>query len=223
MKTGVINRRKVSRLRGYFFRGIAVLIPFYFTIVVIRFLIETISTPLSYPIRWLFRLIAVDLRALPILENIIVVGTSLIITLSIIIIVGALVRWVVGRRIMTLFDVTFDRLPLVNIIYRTIKEFTRILTGDSVDKYKKVVMVSVPGSSGKTIGFVTGTMILEDSLPYLVVFVPTCPNISTGFLLFLPEHEVMETSLSTEDAFKVLVSIGILNRGTKDIQDLREE
>ncbi len=223
MKPGVIDRKKVSKLRGYFFRGIAVIIPFYFTIVVIRILIQTISKPLSYPIRWVFRLITVDLRELPLLENIIVIGVSLIVTVAVIVATGALVQWVIGRRIMKLFDITFDRLPLVNIIYRTIREFTRILTGDAVEKYKKVVMVSVPGSSGKTIGFVTGNVILDDRLPYLAVFVPTCPNISTGFLLFLPEQEVTETSLTTEDAFKILVSIGILRSETQDIRDLTEE
>jgi uncharacterized membrane protein len=216
MRKSDAPKSMVSKIRGNLFRGIAVLIPFYLTIVIIRFLIQVISTPLSHPIRWFSRLVSLDIQEFPILENIVVVGVSLIITLMVIFAVGAFVQWVVGRRIMMLFDITFDRLPLVNIIYRTFREFTRILTGESLEKYKKVVMVSVPGSKGKTLGFVTGTILLDHNQPFLVVFVPTAPNISTGFLLFLPENEVSETYMSTEDAFRMLVSIGILNRNIYD-------
>lgn len=213
------KRKVVSKIRGNLFRGIAVLIPFYLTIIIIRFLIQVISTPLSHPIRWFSRLLSLDIQEFPILENIVVIGVSLVITLIFIFSVGAFVQWVVGRRIMMLFDITFDRLPLVNIIYRTFREFTRILTGESLEKYKKVVMVSLPGSKGKTLGFVTGTILLDHNQLFLVVFIPTAPNISTGFLFFLPESEVSETYLTTEDAFRMLVSIGILNRSVHDTPD----
>lgn len=209
-----MDRKKHSRLRGHLVRGIAVLFPFYLTVIMIRFLIETISKPLSHPIRWIARLLAVDIKAHPSIENVLVIGTSLLITLGFIMFVGILAQRVFGRRIMKFFEATFERLPLINTVYRTFREFTRILTGESVEAYKKVVQVGIPGSSGKMLGFVTGTMIMDDNQPYLIVFLPTAPNVSTGFLMFLPAAEVTETSLTTEEAFKLIVSIGIINHRT---------
>ncbi|MGB3975236.1 MAG: DUF502 domain-containing protein [bacterium] len=222
MSKSTVKHKNISKIRGNLFRGIAVLIPFYLTIIILKFLIQLISTPLSRPIRWLSRLFTLDIQKFPFLENILIIGVSLIITLLFIFFVGAFVQLVFGRRLMIFFERTFERLPLVSTIYRTFREFTRILTGESVEKYKNVVMVSLPGSKGKALGFVTGTITLEDKLPYLAVFVPTVPNISTGFLFFLPEDEVTNTSLTTEEAFKMIVSIGILNPPTKESQDIDE-
>lgn len=185
----------------------------------IRFLITAISKPLSHPIRWFAHLFALDIKAHPFIENALIVGISLLLTLSLILFVGLLAQRVFGKRIMKLFEVTFEKLPLVNTLYRTFREFTRILTGDAGDTYKKVVLVSIPGSQGKTIGFVTASLMLDDTMPYLTVFVPTAPNISTGFLLFLPQHEVIETTLTSEEAFKIIVSIGILNKRIENAVD----
>ena len=221
MQKDTPKQKNISRIRGNLFRGIVILIPFYLTILVLKFLIQLISTPMSRPIRWFSRLLSLDVREYPFIENVLVIGVSLIITLLFIGLVGALVQLVFGRRLMVFFDRTFERLPLVNTFYRTFREFTRILTGESVEKYKNVVMVSIPGSKGKILGFVTGATTLEDNQSYLVVFVPTVPNISTGFLFFLPENEVAETSLTTEEAIKMIVSIGILNPPTSESSNIK--
>ena len=215
--------KNISRIRGNLLRGIAVLIPFYLTILILKFLAQMISTPLSRPIRWISRLFTLDIQKYPFLENILVVGVSLTLMLLFIFFVGAIVQRVFGHRLMRLFERTFEGLPLVNTIYRTFREFTRILTGESVEKYRNVIMVSLPGSKGKMLGFVTGKTTLEDNQPYLTVFVPTVPNISTGFLLFLPKDEVTETSLTTEEAIKMIISIGILNPpNSKESLDSKE-
>ncbi len=218
------KRSIYSRLRGNLVRGLAVLFPFYLTIIMIRFLIRTISKPLIRPLRWFSRLIALDIDANQTLENALIVGLSLLITFILVLSVGMLAQRVFGRRIMKFFEMTFEKLPLVNTFYRTFREFTRILTGETGEAYKKVVLVAIPGSTtGKTLGFVTASMKLDDNLPYLLVFVPTAPNISTGFLLFLPQNEVIETTLTSEDAFKIIVSIGILNKRMDDASVLLEK
>lgn len=200
------------RIRGNLVRGLAVLFPFYLTIIMVRFLIRTISKPLSQPIRWIANQFAFDIMAQPAIENTLVVGVSLLLTLLLVLFVGMLAQRVFGRRLMKMFEATFERLPLVRTIYKTFKEITRILTGDTGEAYKKVVLVPLPGSPGKIIGFITGTMSFDDKVPYLLVFVPTVPNISTGFLLLLPQKEIIETTLTPDEAFKIIVSIGILNK-----------
>ena len=200
-------------MRANLVRGLAVLFPFYLTVIMIRFLLRAFSKPLSPVIRWITNQLTIDTTSHPTLENIIIVSISLTITLIVILFVGALAQRVFGRKIMNVFEATFERLPLVRTIYRTFREFTRIVTGDASTNYKKVVEIALPGiPTGKLIGFVTGSMVMEDGQRYFTVFVPTAPNVTTGFLIFLKSEDVTESSLTPEEGLRMMISAGILGR-----------
>ncbi|MCD4655187.1 DUF502 domain-containing protein [bacterium] len=209
-----------ARLRSNLVKGLAVLFPFYLTLIMIRFLLRAFSKPLSPVVRWVANHLAYDTQANPYIENILIIGVSLITTLLAILFVGALAQRVIGRRIMRLFEATFERLPFVRTIYRTFREFTRIVTGDAADAYKKVVEIALPGiPSGRLLGFVTGSMVMDDGIRYLTIFIPTAPNVTTGFLIFLKSDEVRETSLTPEEGLRMMLSAGILGRKPDDTTD----
>jgi len=208
------NKKSIgSKIRANLVRGLAVLFPFYLTLIMIRFLLQTFSKPLSPVIRWVSQHLAYDTKAYPHVENMLIIGVSLIITLIAILFVGALAQRVIGRRIVQLFEAIMERLPFVRTIYKTFREFTRIVTGDAGENYKRVVEIPLPGiPAGKLLGFVTGNMILDDGLNYLTIFVPTAPNVTTGFLLFLKSEDVIETSMTPEEGIRMMLSAGILGR-----------
>lgn len=211
------KRSFYTRLRANLVRGLAVLFPFYLTLIMVRFLLRTFSKPLSPAIRWIAQHLAYDIQADPALENLVIISVSLIVTFIAIVFVGAFAQRVIGRRIMHLFDVIFDRLPFIRTIYRTFREFARIVTGDTASNYKKVVEIALPGiPSGRLLGFVTGSMVMEDGIRYLTIFVPTAPNVTTGFLIFLKEEDVSETSLTPEEGLRMMISAGILSGKLED-------
>lgn len=198
-------------MRAHLVRGLAVLFPFWLTIIMLKFLIENISKPLSVPIVKVASRLNIGAEFDP--DSVIVTGLSLVITLLVLLFVGALAQRVLGRKIMHLFEATIERLPLVRTIYKTFREFTRIVTGDAGASYKKVVEIPLPGiPSGRLLGFVTGNMVLDNGIRYLTVFVPTAPNVTTGFLVFLKSEDVRETSLTPEEGLRMMLSAGILSR-----------
>ncbi|MBN1297901.1 DUF502 domain-containing protein [bacterium] len=207
------KRSIYHRLRSNLVRGLAVLFPFYLTYLMLRFLIHAFSQPLSSKIKWVLQQLELETQINSQLENALVVLTSFVITLLLILFVGALAQRVIGRKIMHVLEATFERLPLVRTIYKTFRELTRIMTGDAADTYKKVVEIPLPGiPSGRLLGFVTGSMVLDNGIRYLTVFVPTAPNVTTGFLVFLKSEDVTETSLTPEEGIRMMISAGILSR-----------
>ena len=207
-----LQKRSMShRLRAHLVRGLAVLFPFWLTIIMLKFLIENFSKPLSVPIVKIAGRLNPSMEVDP--NSALVMGLSLVITLLIVLFVDLLAQRVFGRKIMRLFEATIERLPLVRTIYKTFREFTRIVTGDAGESYKKVVEVPLPGiPSGRLLGFVTGSMVLDNGIRYLTVFVPTAPNVTTGFLIFLKSEDVRETSLTPEEGLRMMLSAGILSR-----------
>ncbi len=201
-------------IRRNFVRGLAALIPLYLTFLMVQFLIHSLTRPLTPAARWVTQFLGFDIN--PQITEIIVIATSFIITLTAIVFVGLIAQRVVGRRIVGLYERILDKLPVVRTIYKAFREFTRILTGDAVSAYRKVVYVNLPGNSGRVLGFITGSLDPGDGTTYHTVFIPTTPNISTGFLLLMKPDEFYETSLTPDEGLRVILSVGILSNRNGD-------
>ena len=106
-------------------------------------------------------------------------------------------------------------IPLAGSVYKTLKQILETLLQDSKSKFRRVVMLEYPRQGIWTIGFVTGTLSGQFqthlSRPMLSVFIPTTPNPTSGWYAMVPEDDVITLSISIEDAFKVLISGGIVN------------
>ena len=143
-------------------------------------------------------------------------GIGLLFALVMILITGMLTRLYLGKKLVTLGDKIFDRIPLGRGIYKAIKQFLNTIAGDTEKTFRRVVMVEFPAPGSYMIGFVTGTASGETQEKtrekVLNVFVPTTPNPTTGFLFLVPEHKLTPLEMSVEEAFKLIVSGGVVGK-----------
>ncbi len=151
----------------------------------------------------------------PFLTNILNFSVGLAVPLLSILIIGLMARNIVGRWLLDFGEQFLQAIPLAGSVYKTLKQILETLLRDSKTKFRRVVMIEYPRRGIWTIGFVTGKVSyqLQSHLPdkMISVFVPTTPNPTSGWYAIVPEEEVINLDISIEDAFKVLISGGIVS------------
>ncbi|MGF1481212.1 MAG: DUF502 domain-containing protein [Cyanophyceae cyanobacterium] len=151
----------------------------------------------------------------PILTNLLNIGVGLTVPLLFILLIGLMARNIVGQWLLDFGEKFLQAIPLAGSVYKTLKQILETLLKDSKSKFRRVVMVEYPRRGIWTLGFVTGTLSgqLQSHLskPMLSIFIPTTPNPTSGWYAIIPEDDVITLSISIEDAFKVLISGGIVS------------
>jgi len=140
-------------------------------------------------------------------------GLELLIALVFFIILGSITSTLFGRTIVSYFDTLIRRIPLAGNIYTAIKQITETFSKTDSES-QKVVMFEYPRKGINAIGFMTGTAKGEirdkAGIEMVNVFVPTTPNPTSGFLLFIPKDDVIILDMKYEDAIKLIVSAGMV-------------
>jgi uncharacterized membrane protein len=154
----------------------------------------------------------------PILVNLLNLFVGLAVPLMSIILIGLMARNIAGRWLLDFGERVLQAIPLAGQVYKTLKQLLETLLKDSGGKFRGVILVEYPRRGIWAIGFVTGAISADIqaqmSRPMLSVFVPTTPNPTTGWYAVIPEDEVVNLSMSIEDAFKIVVSGGIVAPST---------
>ena len=196
------DKKKISilaRLRNYFLAGIVVLVPIGFTLYLTIFLIKISSKLLPNEIN--------PNNYLPFS----IPGLEILLSVIIIIIVGGISLSFFGKRIVTLINEIFKKIPILRTIYSAIGQMTQSFTSTGKDK-KSVVLVEYPKKGSWAVGFATkeneGEISKKVNKQMINVFVPTTPNPTSGFLLMYPKDEVIYLDMSFEEASKFIVSAG---------------
>ena len=196
------NKKKISilaRLRNYFLAGIVVLVPIGFTLYLTIFLIKISSKLLPNEIN--------PNNYLPFS----IPGLEILLSVIIIIIVGGISLSFFGKRIVSLINDIFKKIPILRTIYSAIGQMTQSFTSTGKDK-KSVVLVEYPKKGSWAVGFATkenkGEMAEKTGKNLINVFVPTTPNPTSGFLLMFPVEDVIYLNMSFEEASKFIVSAG---------------
>ncbi len=133
-----------------------------------------------------------------------------ILTISFIYLTGLLISNVLGKQIYIWFEKILSRIPFVNTIYRTIKQITSHISGPDRQAFKKVVFIEYPRRGIWTISMVTGESQNELGELYYHIFVPTTPNPTSGYLLYIPQKDTRQTKMSIEEGMKIIISGGML-------------
>lgn len=156
----------------------------------------------------------------PILTNLLNFSVGLTAPIALILLIGLMARNIVGQWLLNVGENTLQAIPLAGSIYKTLKQILETLFQDSQTKFRRVVMVEYPRKGVWSIGFVTGkvsAMIQEHFEGNMIsVFIPTTPNPTSGWYAVVPEEEVINLSISIEDAFKILISGGIVSPNSND-------
>jgi uncharacterized membrane protein len=143
--------------------------------------------------------------------DLIVSGVSLGLLIGLVYLIGTITQIVAGRKIIEWGEALMLRIPLVRSIYGAAKQVISAFSVPSQSGFRSVVLVEFPRPGFKAFGFVTGLINDQDGNVYAKVFIPTSPNPTTGFFELIPADEVVHVDIPYEDAFKMIISGGIIS------------
>ena len=189
----------MSKLRNAFIAGIVVLVPIGFTLYLTLFFIKISS-----------KLIPTEINPNNYLPFSIP-GLEILLSVIFITIVGGISLSFFGKKVLSLINDLFKRIPILRTIYSAIGQMTESFTNKS-DNKKSVVLVEYPKKGSWAVGFATkenkGEISKKINKELINVFVPTTPNPTSGFLLMFPKDEVIYLDMTFEEASKFIVSAG---------------
>lgn len=199
-----------AALRRYFVAGLLVFAPVGITIWSILFIVGRLDNLLlPKVIDWLFPTLEKPPDIPPFV--------GMIFTLGVILLSGVIVRHFFGNELIRFGERLLSRVPVARSIYYGVKQlFEAILsTSGATQSFNRVVLIEYPRKGIWGLAFVTGPArgILAEIEPQqrlVNCFVPTTPNPTSGFYLLVPENDIREVNLSVEDAFKVIMSAGLV-------------
>jgi uncharacterized membrane protein len=190
-----------ARLRARFVSGMVALIPLLITIFVLRALFGFtvgILLPILDP--------AVD-HWHPLARIALAVAVLLLWVYAL----GELATHVVGRRVLALGEAILLRVPVVRVIYKASRQVVSAFERQERSAFRSVVLVEFPHPGMRSVGFVTSSFSKPDGSPWKTVFIPTTPNPTTGFLQIVPASQVVPTDFTVEEAFQMVMSLGVLS------------
>ena len=192
-------------MRKYFITGLLVLVPLAITLWVLNLIISTLDQSLLLlPPQWRPEL----------LLGFNLPGVGTILTLVIIFITGLITRNFIGNRLVMLWELLLQRIPVVSSIYSSVKQVSDTLFSSSGNAFRKALLVQYPRVGVWTIAFQTGVpggdVKNHLSGDYVSVYVPTTPNPTSGFFLMLKREDTIELNMSVDEALKYIVSMGVV-------------
>lgn len=141
-------------------------------------------------------------------------GFGIIALLMFIFLIGLLTANFVGKKLLDLWERLLKKVPVVSSIYSALKQIVDSFSMQGSGNFSRVVLIEYPRKGVHTIGFVTGTSKgeVQDKTKgkVLNVFVPTTPNPTAGFLLLVPEADIIPLDMKVEDGMKMIISCGII-------------
>lgn len=164
--------------------------------------------------RFIFRLL--DEWFLPISERIFGVaipGIGFVLFIIALFTLGILATNIIGGRLLDFFERSVAGIPLLSPVYQGARQITEAIQIRGTTDFRKVVLLDFPRQGLRSIGFVTrefaGATAFCDE-PSALVFIPTTPNPTTGFLVALPQRELEVLEITVEQGVKLLISGGLL-------------
>jgi len=195
-----------ARLRGYFFAGILVTAPIAITIYIALLLIRFVDEQVFALIPPVYNPETYLPFAVP--------GIGVVLMLVVLTLIGAVAAGYLGKLFLRLSDRLLNRMPVVRGIYGAAKQIVETVVSNKSVAFREVVLIEYPRAGIWTIGFLTGRSIEQVGQiageGMINVFVPTTPNPTSGFLLFLPEADVHRLAMSVEEGIKLVISAGIV-------------
>ena len=192
--------------RRYFLTGILAILPLGIT----AWILVKVFLTVDHTVRpWLTRWIGFEIP-----------GLGFVATVLCVLLVGIFASNFIGRTVIGRMETLFGRLPLVSRIYVAVKQIGEGVLGNK-NLFDRVILFEYPRRGTWAIGFVTsehrGTLQQRVGAPVMHVFVPTTPNPTSGFLLFVPAQDIIDLDISVEDGLKLVISGGAVTPGTPEM------
>ena len=195
------------KLRSYLFTGILITAPVVITFWIVVTLVKVFDNIVTPFIPYQFNPNLYLPYEIP--------GIGLIALVSFLIIIGFLTANFFGRWLLKKTEIILQNIPFFKVFYKTIKQVLETILNNQSSAFRKVVLVEYPRKGVWVIGFTTGETSGEVKKKIrsklINVFIPTTPNPTSGFLLFVPEKELKYLNIRVDDAIKTVVSAGIVS------------
>ena len=196
----------LSKIRGYFLTGIIVTAPvgltFYVSFLFIGFIDSKVRNLI--PVKYHY-------------DNILpfeIPGIGLLIVFIMLTFIGFLTAGIIGRYIIKLGERIIARLPIIRSVYGALKQIFESVLKTSSKSFREVVLIEYPRKGIWAIGFITGDTKGEvqeiSKNKFVNVFLPTTPNPTSGFLLFVPRKDLKVLNMNVEEGIKMVISGGIV-------------
>lgn len=193
-------------LRGRFLAGIVLAAPIAITFLILQFLITKIDESVV-------PLLPAALKPETYLDYA-VPGFGLIVLVLFLTLLGAITTNLIGRSIVTMGDRILSRVPFVNWLYAAFKQLIEVFASDNSDQFNEVVLIEFPKEGTWCIGFLSspakGEIESHLGSDFIGVFVPTTPNPTSGFLMYVPRDKVIPMAMSVEEGAKIILSAGLV-------------
>ncbi|HBJ93054.1 DUF502 domain-containing protein [Ponticaulis sp.] len=205
-------------LRARFFAGLVISIPIVVPLILVAVAVSWIDERLKPVLRsaipqrvrdYDFGLFTVDtlIGYTP--------GLGVLFAVVLLTLLGAIAANLIGRSVIRTSEQLFERLPILRTLYMPLRQLVEIFSDKDSSSFKEVVLVEYPKEGTWAVGFLTsrskdeiGAKLGQD---FLGVFVPTTPNPTSGFLIYVPAEKVKHLSMSVEDGAKLIVSAGVVS------------
>lgn len=146
----------------------------------------------------------------PFLVALINIGIGFAVPLLALLLIGLMARNFAGRWLLDVGERIVQSIPLAGSVYKTVQQLLQTVFQDSKSRFRRVVLIEYPRRGLWAIAFVTGAAVTSSPSKMLSVFIPTTPNPTSGWYSVVSEDDILNLSISVEDAFKVLLSGGIV-------------
>lgn len=192
-------------LRRYLINGLLIWVPVLVTVLVVRFILQLMDRTLL--------VLPPSIRPDQLL-GLHVPGFGALLGLLIVLLTGLLVTNFIGQALVAIGEDLLERIPFVRALYSGVKSFSETVLSTSGNSFKKVLLVEYPRAGTWTIGFQTTDHLPEINErlgePQVCVFIPTTPNPTSGFIIFVPRAHCIELDMHVDTAMKMIVTLGVV-------------
>ncbi|MEM8616644.1 MAG: DUF502 domain-containing protein [Pseudomonadota bacterium] len=193
-------------LRGRFFAGMVIAAPLAATFFILQFLITFIDNRVRPLLPPLLKPETYTNYAIP--------GFGVLVLVVALTLLGAITANLIGRSLLAATDRILSRIPIVKNLYAAVKQLTEVLANNQQASFDRCVMIEYPKRGSWCIGFVSsnakGEIGAHLGTDKIGVFVPTTPNPTSGFLIYVDPAETIEMDMSVEEGAKMILTAGLV-------------